>query len=88
VAEGLAFTLPDDYSNVDFDTFSNNESYSLIKKLSEELSLNLKQIVPQGLLPYHQKKFADTIKDQEYNFKQLLWLKFSTAKDSQPKFIL
>jgi hypothetical protein len=87
IAEGLAFTLPDDYSSVDFETFGNDESYNLIKRLSIEQSLNLKQIIPHGILRYHLNKFTDTIKDLEYNFKQLLWFKFSNDLLSQSKFI-
>lgn len=76
---GLGFTIPYNYSNIDFESFNTNESYDLLLKISKELSVNLQQIVPAGIFEYHRNKLICSIKDNEYKFKQLLWLKLSAT---------
>ncbi len=87
VLSNLYFELTDKYSEVDFELFSNNESFELIRKISKELILSIQQIVPQGILQYHKNKFVDSIKDSEHIFKQLLWLKISDMPELQIDFI-
>lgn len=87
VLSNLDFELTDKYSEVDFESFSNNESFELISKISSELLLSVQQIVPQGISQYHKNKFVDSIKDNEHIFKQLLWLKLSNIEELQFDFI-
>jgi len=87
VLSNLDFELTDKYSEVDFESFSNNESFELISKISIELLLTVQQIVPQGILQYHKNKFIASIKDSEHVFKQLLWLKLSNMPAQQIGFI-
>lgn len=87
VFSNLNFVLTDKYTEVDFDSFCNNESFELISKISTELLLSVQQIVPQGISQYHKNKFVASIKDSEHVFKQLLWLKLSNISTQQVDFI-
>jgi uncharacterized protein DUF3883 len=87
IFDSLGFALPENYAKVDFDSFGSDESYILIGNLCKKLSLNVIQYLPQGILFYHQKQIENTIKDNEYIFKKLLWHSLFKAKKSQKNFI-
>lgn len=87
IFDNIAVRMPDEYSKVDFDNFGNKESYELIKLLCEQLKLSVEQILPTGLFNWHKKEFEVCIKNNSYNFKQLLWSNFNHNSDKQDKFI-
>lgn len=88
IFSGLNFELTDKYTEVDFESFSNNESFVLVNRISTELFLEVQQIVPLGIFLYHKNKFVDAIKDYKHIFDQLLWLKLSEKNEEQSDFIL
>lgn len=87
VFENLGIVFPDGYSNVDFENFSNSDSYELVGLLCNSLSLSLKQVVPTGIYHWHKREFIASIKDNEYKFKQLVWSVLANKKDEQGRFI-
>lgn len=87
VIESLGISIPDGYTNIDFEYFGNKASYELICLLCNDLSFAVNNIVPTGLYNWHHKGFIACIKDNEYKFKQLVWLALTNKKEEQGKFI-
>lgn len=87
VIEILGISLPDGYSNVDFESFGNKESYELVYLLCNALGLTVDKIAKDGLYNWHKKGFIDCIKDYEYKFKQLVWSKLANGNNNQENFI-
>lgn len=87
IFKNLQIRIPDEYSNVDFESFGNKESYELIKLICDNLKLSVEKILPIGLSNWHKKGFIDCIKNNEYNFKQSLWSKLNSNTNEQSKFI-
>lgn len=87
VFENLQIRIPDGYSNVDFESFGNKESYELIRLICDNLKLSVEQILSIGLSNWHKKGFIDCIKNNEYNFKQSVWSKLNSNANEQSKFI-
>jgi hypothetical protein len=87
VYENLGVKIPEGYVNVDFEHFGNNESYELICLLCNVLNLTVKQVLPAGLYSYHKKEFIASIKDNEYKFKQNVWLVLKNKSSEQGTFI-
>lgn len=87
IRDGLGIELIQNYDGVDFEEFKSVESFELIKKICADLSLKVSDILPSGLFNWHQAKLSTTIKDYEYKFHRLLWLKLCSLKNEQSKFI-
>ena len=87
VLENLGITIPDGYSNVDFENFGSIESYELICLLCDGLNLSIKQLVPAGIYHWQKREFIAVIKDSEYKFKQLVWSGLTNKPIEQGKFI-
>ena len=87
IFKNLQIRIPDEYSNVDFESFGNKESYELIKLICDNLKLSVEKILPIGLSNWHKKGFIDCIKNNEYNFKKYLWSKLNSNTNEQSKFI-
>lgn len=87
ICKCLGFILPDNYTNVNFDSFSTTESFELIKKISDELSISVQQIAPVGISFYHKNRFFEEVKNHEHKFKNALWSKLSALKTGQATFI-
>lgn len=87
VKENLAITITEEYEKVDFDNFSNKESYEFILLLCNSLNLSIKQILPNGIYNWHRKEFISSIKDLEFIFKQNVWKFLNNIKIDQKKFI-
>jgi len=87
VISNLGITIPEGYANVDFESFGNNDSYELICLLCNDLNLLVNQVVPTGLYNWHKKEFIACIKDNEYNFKHLVWAVLKNKSSEQGTFI-
>jgi len=87
VFSNLGITIPEGYANVDFESFGNKESYELIYLLCDELNLSVKQVAPTGLYNWHKKELIACIKDNEYKFKQLVWIVVKNKSSEQGTFI-
>ncbi|MES2514713.1 MAG: DUF3883 domain-containing protein, partial [Bacteroidota bacterium] len=87
IKNDLLFNVFDKYEKIDFETFSNRESYELICSLCGNLKLSVKQLVPMGLYNWHKQNFISAIKDSEHEFKQLLWQYLSINSEAQGTFI-
>jgi hypothetical protein len=87
VLENLGVIISDGYSNVEFENFSSTESFELVGLLCNGLSLSVKQVVPTGIYHWHKREFIESIKDNEYKFKQLVWSVLANKNDEQGNFI-
>ena len=87
IKEGIALDLPSNYDKIDFEYFSNAESMELVKSIALQLELDVKRIAPIGFFNFHRSKFIDSIKDNEYKFKQILWAKLNLNSKKQKEFI-
>jgi hypothetical protein len=87
IQQVLGIVLIDEYNKVDFENFSNKESFELIRQLYDNLSLSVQQILPGGLYIWHKLQFTNTVKDLEYKFKQLIWYKLNADPQVQTVFI-
>lgn len=87
IRDGLGIELLQNYNNIDFEKFKSAESIELIKNICANLSLKVSDILQSGIFSWHQAKFMEAIKDYEYKFKRLLWLKLCSLKNEQSKFI-
>jgi len=87
IHKALGIDLTNEYRNIDFENYDNRESFELIKKLNEELLLNIKQILPKGLYNWHKSQFIKFIKDLQFKFEQILWVKLNNTPKEQSLFI-
>lgn len=87
IKSSLGINISEGYGLVDFEFFNTNESFELIETISKTQSLQIRDIVPNGIFLWHQNQFAESIKNFEFRFKSLLWAKLSSNKDMQSQFI-
>ena len=87
VKDTLNVVVPDNYEQVDFETFGNQASYDLIFVLNKSLNIQVAQIIPMGLLKWYKGEFMAALKDHEDKFKQLLWRKLNNRLEEQSNFI-
>lgn len=87
VLQNLGIRLSETYNNVDFENFGNIESFELIRQLYTELTLSVQQLIPKGLYHWHRIKFANTLNDLHYRFKQLIWRRLNDNSSEQASFI-
>jgi hypothetical protein len=87
IEEQLNFVMPSYYGDVNFNSCNNKQTFDFLERLVSSLSVTLKDIYPQGVMPWHFEKATNIRADKEEQFKTVLWAELNRDAVNQSKFL-